>query len=60
MSNWQVSLVSLYSYSKTSKTQTLMARLPWMIQTRFWGPTRFFRQLKKTNILEYKRDIFLF
>ena len=33
-----------------------MARLPWLIRTRFLVPMKFFRQLKKTNI----REIFLF
>ena len=30
-------------YSRTSIARTPMARLPWLIQTRFWGPTKFFR-----------------
>ena len=37
-------------YSQTSIARTPMARLPWLIRTRFWVPTKFFRQLKKTNI----------
>ena len=31
-----------------------MAHLPWQIRTRFWVPTKFLRQLKKTII----EDIF--
>ena len=30
--------------------RTRMARLPWMIRTRFSVPTKFFQQLMKTNI----------
>ena len=30
-------------YNKTSMTRTPMARLLWMIQTRFWVPTKFFQ-----------------
>ena len=33
-------------YSRTSIARTPMARLPWLIRTRFWVPTK----LKKTNI----------
>ena len=44
----QLGVVTIYS--KTSMTRTLMARLPGMIRTRFRVPTKFFRQLKKTNI----------
>ena len=37
-------------YSKISIARTPMARLPWITRTRFGVPTKFFRQLKKTNI----------
>ena len=40
----------MYIYSRTSMARTPMARLPWLIRTRFWVPTKFFRELKKTNI----------
>ena len=36
--------------SQTSIARTLMARLPWLIRTRIWVPTIFFRKLKETNI----------
>ena len=45
-----VLLLNKVIYSKISRTQTPMARLPWLIRTRFWDPTKFFRELKKTNI----------
>ena len=38
------------AYSRTSMAQTPIARLPWLIRTRFWVSTKFFRHLKKTNI----------
>ena len=37
-----------------------MARLPWLNRTRFWAPRNVFRLLKKTNVLAYFKDIFLF
>ena len=40
----------LRQYSRSSMARTPMARLPWLIRTRFWAPTKFFRYLKKTNI----------
>ena len=30
-------------YSRTSIARTAMARLPWLIRTRFSAPTKFFR-----------------
>ena len=46
---WIGSTAKIY-YSRTSIGRTPMARLPWLIRTRFWVPTKFFKQLKKTNI----------
>ena len=39
-------------YGRTSIARTVMARLlhVWLIRTRFWVPTKFFRYLQKTNI----------
>ena len=45
---------------KYGKTNDSMARLPWLIRTRFLFASKFFHQLKKTNIQGYFRDIFLF
>ena len=44
------------SYSQASIARTSMARLPWLIRTRFWVPTKSFRQLKNTIL----RKIFSF
>ena len=33
----------LRKYSRTSIARTPMARLPWLIRTHFWVPTKFFR-----------------
>ena len=42
--------------SRTSIARTPMARLPWLIQTRFWTPMKFCRKLKKRIF----KEIFLF
>ena len=34
---------SILTYSRPSMARTPMARLPWLIRTRFWVPTKFFR-----------------
>ena len=50
MSKSTFSHVAAYNYVKYSRTSIAlipMARLPWLIRTRFWVPTKFFRQLKK-------------
>ena len=38
-----VSDIYFYKYSRTSMARTPMARLPWLIRTRFWVRTKFFR-----------------
>ena len=38
-------------YSWTSVARTWMAHLPWLIWTRFWVPTHFFRYFQKTKHL---------
>ena len=47
-------------YSITLMTRTRVARLPWLIRTRFLVPRTFFRYLKKTNNYKYFREIVLF
>ena len=44
------------NYSRTSMARTPTARLPWLIRTHFWVPTKCSRQLKKTIF----KEIFLF
>ena len=46
-------------YSITSMAWTRMARLSWMIRTRFSVPTKSFQKLKKTNILGYIFSYFI-
>ena len=41
-------------------TRTPMARLPYLIQTRFRVPKKVFGELKKTNIYGYFKEILLF
>ena len=36
-------LEASFNYSRTSMARTPMARLPWLIQTRFRVPMKFFR-----------------
>ena len=49
----QVAQIGVPLYSITSMARTRMARLLWMIRTRFLVPRKFFRQVKKTNILGF-------
>ena len=42
-------LLNTNKYRKPSVTRTPMARLPWLIRTRFWVHRKFLWQLKKTN-----------
>ena len=44
------SVSSFLKYIITAMARTRIARLPWMIRTLFSVPTKFFQQLKKTNI----------
>ena len=47
------SFICFPKYSRTSIARTSMARLPWLIRTHFWVPTKFFHLLKKTNRLGF-------
>ena len=44
----QMAMLKQKKYSRTSMAQ--IARLPWLIRTRFRVPTKFFRSLPRTNI----------